>query len=165
MTKQLNNKEVINTLIAIADELDKSNPVIAAEVDATINVIARKKAPLKDLEDPVKKDLMKFLTNINDRAGRSKADLTELCRRLRYFDIGDVVRELGLDKMLKEMDYTCNCADDAQKRFFELTFGRRPSKNDLTDYTKDMIEEPAPEKTDPLAFFGIEQKEESQRIK
>lgn len=121
------NAEIINTLIKMADGFDASGDFEkAARVDDTIKSIARgrpPKAPLKSLDDNVKKSLVKFLHNVGKRMKESNDDLQELSRRMRYFDKINVLKPFGLDQAMKDISHTQKCVDAAKEKLYVLTFG------------------------------------------
>lgn len=118
-------------LVRLADRLDNEGKhTLAAAVDDVLQVTAagRPKAPLKGLSDDVKKDLLQFLHNVKENIADSMDALDELFGRLRYFDIVDDVKDLGLEKTLKELGKTHSCVDSAFTSMYARTHGRRPSK-------------------------------------
>jgi len=56
----------------------------------------------------------------------------------RYdFDIQDEVKDLGLDKALKELEKTHECVDGAYKSMYARTNGKKPSSADLEQMAED----------------------------
>ena len=143
-----------NLLITIANQLDqKGKHELADAVDKVVKSAAgRPKAPLKSLDEDVKKDLIKFLATVKKNMESSAEALEELFRRLRYFDIADVVKDLGLDKVLKDMEKTQDCMDNATKSMFSMIHGKKPSKSDMDQMADDFGLEKQ-EKESPLKFF------------
>jgi hypothetical protein len=95
-------------LVNLADKFDREGKAdLADAVDSLLSTAARPKAPLKSLDDDVKKDLLKFIHKVKENLEDSMEALQEFFRRLRYFDIGDTVKDLKLDKALKELSKTC----------------------------------------------------------
>lgn len=119
---------------------------------ATKTAAGRPKAPLRKLDDDVKKDLMKFLTTVKKNMEESVDALEELFRRMRYFDIDDMVKELGLDKVIKDMEKTNDCMDNATKTMYALTHGKKPSKSDMEQMAEDFGLKSDPRES-PLEFF------------
>ena len=141
-------------LVKLADKFDQEGKhELATAVDTVIlSTAARNKAPLKDLDKDVKKDLLKFLHTVQKNMKDSMDALHEFFRRLRYFDIGDTVKEMGLDKVLKEIEKTHSCVDSASKSLFTMSYGKRPSKADL-DQLADDFGLAGGENPSPLSFF------------
>ena len=141
-------------LVKLADKFDQEGKYdLASVVDGVIlSTAARNKAPLKDLDEDVKKDLLKFLHTVQKNMKNSMTALDEFFRRLRYFDIGDTVREMGLDKALKEMEKTHDCIDNAGRSMYTMAYGRRPSKSDMAQMADD-FSIARDEKPNPLSFF------------
>lgn len=138
--KNLTEAEVYSLLVKMADQFDQQgNHALASAVDDTLKSFsARPKAPLKKLDDDVKKNLIVFIHDADRNTSKSMKGLTELFRRLRYFDLADSVKDLGLDKTVKELEKTQECLDGAKKKFFELMHGKKPSKQDLDALFKDL---------------------------
>lgn len=131
---------IISKLVKMADRYDQEgNYELAEEVDRTIQSLAGVRAPLKHLDDDVKKNLIIFVHDADQNNTKSIEGLKELLRRLRYFDFDDF-KDLGLDKVIKEMEKTQCGLGDAKKRFYEITHGKKPSKKDLEDILKDVEE-------------------------
>lgn len=151
----------INTLIRLADKFDQEKKFELAEaVDNLIkSKAARPKAPLKGLNDDVKKSLIVFLVDAEDSMHKGCRGLNELSRRMRYFDISDAIKELGLDKVVKDMEKTQECLDAAKKDFYTMTFGKRPSKKDFEELRKALgkEEEEKDDSQDALDFFNSDQ--------
>lgn len=149
---------MLKTLTKLADRFDaEGKEDLANEVDNVISVFsARKKAPLKHLDEKVKKDLMGFVHKVEKNLKDSVDSLEELFRRLRYFDLGSLPKETGLDKTVLELKKIDECVDGAAKKIYELSFGKRPGKGDIEQMLDD---EPD---TDSLSFFEsqVEPKEE-----
>lgn len=149
---------MLNGLSKIADELSKKGkPELAAAVNDVLKLGAgRPKAPLKKLDEDVKKDLMRFLTTIKKNMEDSMGALQELFRRLRYFDIDDIVGQLELDKTLKDMEKTHYAMDNATKAMYALTYGKRPSKGDMDQMAED-FGVAGKKSINPLDFFKSQQ--------
>lgn len=143
----------ISLLIKMADKFDQEgNHNLAQEVDSVLETFAaRPRAPLKQLDDDIKKNLIIFVHDADLNNAKSIRGLNELFRRLRYFDFADSARELGLDKVVKEMEKTQGGLSEAKKRFYELMHGKKPSRKDLEDLFKEVAEEV--EEQSALDFF------------
>lgn len=142
-------------LVKLADEFDRAGKHdLADAVDQALHAEAagRPKAPLKKLDDDVKKDLMKFLATVKKNMEDSIEALEELFRRMRYFDIDDMAKELGLDKVIKEMAKTNDCMDSATRTMYALTHGKKPSKTDMEQMAEDYGLRSDPRES-PLDFF------------
>lgn len=145
-------------LVKLSDKFDQEKKHdLADAVDEVIKSAARPKAPLKKMDEDVKKDLMRFLTTVKKNMEDSMESLEELFRRLRYFDIGDIVKELGLDKAIKDMKKTHDCVDGASKTMYALTHGKHPSKADMEQLADDFGLN-NDEKSSPLDFFEKQHK-------
>lgn len=151
----------INALIRLADKLDQEKKFELAEaIDNMLkSKAARPKAPLKGLNDDVKKSLIVFLVDAEDAMNNGCKGLGELSRRMRYFDIADAIKELGLDKVIKDMEKTQECLDSAKKDFYTMTFGKRPSKADFEKLRKELgkDEVESDESQAALDFFNSDQ--------
>jgi len=147
--------EIVKELVKIADDLDRDGkPELAAAVDETImSLAARPKAPLKKMDEKVKKDLMGFLGKVTNNLEESVKSLEELFRRMRYFGIDNEMKGLDLDESFKDIKKLHNCMDGASKKFYEISFGRKPPKGHLKDMLGDKKEEQSAE--DPFSFARI----------
>jgi len=158
----------INALIRLADKLDQEKKFdLAGAVDGVLrSKAARPKAPLKGLNDDVKKSLIVFLVDAEDAMHNGCKGLGELSRRMRYFDIADAIKELGLDKVIKDMERTQECLDSAKKDFYTMTFGKRPSKSDFEKLRKDLGKDEAndDESQAALDFFSSDQAIDSPNV-
>ncbi len=134
--------EVRAALVKMADEFDQEGKFdLASEIDRTLmSFSARPKAPLKKLDDKVKKNLIVFVHDADQNNSKSIKGLNELFRRLRYFDFADSAKDLGLDKIVKDMEKTQEGLEAAKRRFFELMHGKKPSKKDLEDMFKEIVD-------------------------
>lgn len=155
-------KEHVDELIRMADKFDREGKFDLAE--AVDSAIAAKKAarpavPLKNLNDDVKKNLIVFLVDAEDSVKKSNKGLNELFRRMRYFDIGDSIKDLGLDKVVKDMSKTQECLDNAKKDFYVMTFGKKPSREDLDALMKELRGDMKDKDESDMAmdFFGSEE--------
>ena len=133
MADSKQNDEVIKTLICLADSLDhEDKSELAEEVDKALSSFAaRPKAPLKGLDDHVKENLIKFLVDSRDNLSHSVNNVEEFFRRLKYFGVDSIIKDIGLDKMLVGLKGVHTESEEAVRRFYELTHGRKPGKNDL----------------------------------
>jgi len=129
----MKSDELIKMLVKMADKFDREGRFdLAEDIDRTLqSYSARPKAPLKKLDDDVKKNLIVFLHDADKGVGSSIEGLNEFFRRLRYFDVADQIKEMGLDKVVKDMEKTKGCLGDSVKKFYEITNGKRPSQKDL----------------------------------
>lgn len=129
-------------LVKMADEFDQEGKFdLASEIDCTLKSFsARPKAPLKKLDDKVKKNLIIFVHDADQNNSKSIKGLNELFRRLRYFDFTDSAKDLGLDKIVKDMEKTQEGLESAKKKFFELMHGKKPSKKDLEEMFDDIVD-------------------------
>lgn len=148
---------MLNKLVRIADQLDAEGKHELAEVVDNVikSFAARHKGKVKKMDEDIKKDLMKFVHNVKKNLKQSSESLEEFFRRLRYFGIDDTVKEFGLDKSLKEIAKLLDTIDGANVKFYEVAFGKKPSKDDLENLAKALdgkLEEQKAE--DPLSFFG-----------
>jgi hypothetical protein len=148
---------MLKKLIKLADKLDaEGKHDLAEQVDETIAVFsARKKAPMKHLDEKVKKDLVGFVHKVEKSLDESAKSLEELFRRLRYFDLSHLIKETGLDKMVGNIKNTHSCIGDATKKIYELSYGKRPGKGDV----EQMVEDIGPV-DDALSFFESQQESE-----
>ena len=153
--------EIRALLVKMADNFDQSgNQDIASDIDKTLKSFsARPKAPLKKLDDDIKKNLIVFIHDADQNNTKSIKGLKELFRRLRYFNFSDTSKDLGLDKVVKEMEKTQECLDGAKKRFYEVMHGRKPSKQNLEELFKDFSEDA--EEQPALDFFEEQLKKEA----
>lgn len=158
----------INALIRLADKFDQEKKFELAEaVDRVLkSKAARPKAPLKGLNDDVKKSLIVFLVDAEDAMHKGCKGLGELSRRMRYFDISDAIKELGLDKVIKDMEKTQECLDSAKKDFYTMTFGKRPSKADFERLREELgkKEDDADDNEVALDFFNSDQAIDSSAV-
>lgn len=140
--KKTENMDIINKLIKMADRFDQEGKLdLAQKVDETIlSLAARKKAPLKKMDEKVKHNLLNFVMDAKDKVGASVDNLEELFRRLRYFDVLDATKGTKLDKTLSDMKSVHLCLCDAGDKMFEVCFGRKPSKSDLEKLKKNKEE-------------------------
>jgi hypothetical protein len=153
---------MINNLIKMADKFDQEGKYEMAEkIDSALkNLVkkdaARPKAPLKGLKDDVKKNLVLFIIDADKNMSSGIGRLKELFRRLRYFDLDDSVRDLCLDKVVKEMEKTQSCLDSAKKSFYTLVFGKTPSRDELEELAKTLKNDKNDEDDgqSALDFFG-----------
>jgi len=152
-------RNMLKTLIKIADKLDAEKKAdLASKVDETIAVFsARKKAPLKHLDEKVKRDLVGFVHKVEKNLDESVKSLEEFFRRLRYFDLSSLVKETGLNKTVDEIKAIHDCVDNAMKKIYELSYGKKPSKGDVEQMLEDSDED-----RDALTFFKSQQPEESE---
>jgi hypothetical protein len=147
---------MLDTLVKIADKLDQEGKYeLASKVDDFIKSMgARPKAPLKKMDEKVKHDLLKFLHTVAKNLEESAEALEELFRRLRYFGVDDNVKDFGLDKALKDISKLMDSVGGANNRFYEISFGKKPSKSDLEELKKKLTgEEDEQDARDPLSFF------------
>ena len=154
--------ELISTLIVLADKFDQEGKdKLADAVDEVLtSIAARPAAPLKGLDEDVKKDLLKFLHKSEQNTKDSQADLEELMRRLRYFDVADYTKDMSLDRIFKDISKVQECLDGAKKKMYELSFGKKPSRGDLDQLVKDLDGDAANDGSgghDPLEFFNSQQ--------
>ena len=151
--------------VKLADELDaKGEFELADQIDDLVSTASgRNKAPLKGLDDDVKKDLMKFVHTVKDNIEDSIKALEELFRRLRYFDLVDEVKDIGLDKMLKELSATQYSADAAVRSIFSKTHGKKPSNSDISQMAEDFGKKNSVPTT-PTEFFTSLKGEEDVEI-
>lgn len=143
----------------MADEFDRQGKIeLAAAVDDAIkSFAARPKAPLKKMDEQRKEDLLKFLGTVCENLEESVTSLEELFRRLRYFGIDGEVKGLNLDEALKDMKDLSACMDGASRKFYEFSFGKKPSKDYLKDMKKSEEEQKA---ADPFSFARIPEGEQ-----
>jgi hypothetical protein len=140
-------------LVRLADKFDREGKTdLADAIDRMLSTASRQKAPLKNLDEDVKKDLLKFVHRVKKNIEDSAEALEEFFRRLRYFDVGDSVKELKLDKVLKDLEKTQECMDSAGKTMYALTYGKHPSKSDMEQLADD-FETSDGKKMSPLEFF------------
>jgi hypothetical protein len=141
MASVVENK-IRSVLVKMADEFDQERKFdLASEVDRALKSFsARPKAPLKKLDDKVKKNLIIFVHDADQNNSKSIKSLNELFRRLRYFDFSDSAKDLGLDKIVKDMEKTQEGLESAKKRFFELMHGKKPSKKDLEEMFNNIVD-------------------------
>lgn len=139
----LTKNEALATLVKLADKFDNTEREdIADAIDDTLASFAsRVRAPLKNLDDELKKGLLIFITDADANTTKSKKGLEELLRRMRYFDLADNIKDLGIDKIIKQMDGTAGYLGDVKRRLYELMHGKKPSASDLEGLTKEKVEE------------------------
>ena len=147
-------------LTKLADKYDRDGKFeLSDAVDETIKALAaRPKAPLKGMDEKVKKDFLKFVNKAVDSLQESKDGLEELRRRLRYFDVADSAKGIGLDQAIQDMHDLHGCMSDANRKMFELCFGKKPSRGDLEKLKAEMKEEKKDQNaSDPFSFaHGVE---------
>lgn len=161
--RDLTEAEVRAALVKMADEFDQSGQHdLAAEIDTTLKSFsARPKAPLKKLDDKVKKNLIVFVHDADQNNAKSIKGLNELFRRLRYFNFSDSAKDLGLERVVKDMEKTQEGLEVAKKRFFELMHGKKPSKKDLDEMFDEIVEEAQKDDgQNTLDFFGANSDDE-----
>lgn len=154
------NNSVLKSLVSMADKFDREGKQnLADAVDSILlSTAARPKStPLKNLDEDVKKDLLKFIHRVKDNVKDSVDALEEFFRRLRYFDSDEHVKDLKLDKILKELEKTHDCMDGASRTMYALTYGKHPSKADLEQQAEDFKTDRA-ELGKPLEFFESQHK-------
>lgn len=158
---QQTEAEVRALLVKMADNFDQAgNYDLAADIDKALKSFsARPKAPLKKLDDDIKKNLIIFIHDADQNNSKSIKGLKELFRRLRYFNFSDTSKDLGLDKVVKEMEKTQDCLDGAKKRFYEIMHGRRPSRQNLKELFEGLPEDA--EEQAALDFFDEQLKKEA----
>jgi len=139
----LTKNEALAKLVKLADKFDNTEREdIANDIDGVLSSFAsRVRAPLKNLDDELKKGLLIFVTDADANTSRSMKGLEELLRRMRYFDLADSVRELGIDKIIKQMNGTQGSLGEVKRRLFELMHGKKPSASDLEGLAKEKVEE------------------------
>lgn len=128
--------EVRALLVKMADDFDRSgNHDLASQIDSTLKSFsARPKAPLKQLDDDVKKNLIVFVHDADQSTAKSIKGLKELFRRLRYFDLAGSAKNTGLDKLVKDMEKTQCGLGGAKSKLYEMMMGKKPSVQALDDY-------------------------------
>lgn len=144
-----------NKLVKLSDKFDSEGKHdLASAIDKVLRATAagRPRAPLKNLNDNVKKDLLKFLHKTKENIADSMEALEELFGRLRYFNIMDDVRDLGLDKTLKELGKIHANINGAFNVMYARTHGKKPSGSDLEQMAEDFGPERKTERN-PLEFF------------
>ena len=125
-------EELYALLVKMADRYDsEDNEILASKVDEAILSLGRKKTPIKDLDEGVKKNLINFLAKANKNTTNSIKGLEEFFRRLRYFGITEDIKELGLDKTVKELNKIEKAIDSALKLFGEMACGKKLSKDEI----------------------------------
>ena len=102
--------------------------------------------------EDVKKDLLRFIHKVQKNLKDSMSALEEFFRRLRYFDIGESVKDLKLDKALKELTKIQISMDAAGRAMYALSYGKHPSKSDLAQLAEDFGGS-GEDKSSPLDFF------------
>lgn len=152
----MNQSELITALVKMADKFDCDGDFeLAEEIDRNLKSLAtRPNASLKSLDDDVKKNLIIFLHKADNNIKDAMKGLTEFFRRLRYFDVVDMIKDMNLDRVVSDMSKTQQSLDSATKRFYEITHGKKPSKIDLAKYLEeDQDCKDCNSKEDPLSFF------------
>lgn len=156
--KNVTEDQVISLLVKMADSFDHDGDhSLASEVDNTIKSFSsRPKAPLKNLDDDVKKNLIIFIHDADQSNGKAIECLNELFRRLRYFDFADTAKDLGLEKVIKTLEGTRGGLGDAKKKFYEMVHGKRPSKTDLEELFSNIVKDKEEDKNEQNAidFFN-----------
>lgn len=118
----------------MADKLDcEGKEEQAARIDQVLQSMAGPRAPLKGFDDDVKKNLVIFIAKADKNLKDSIEGIVEMLRRLRYFDADNYAKEIGLDRSLKDMKKTYSGVSEVLKKFYELTHGKHPTKQDLED--------------------------------
>lgn len=146
-------------LVKLSDKFDQEGKYnLADKADELLSTASRPIAPFRGLGDDVKKDLLKFVHNVKKNLEDSMDSLNEFFRRLRYFGKGDLVKDLKLDRALKEMSKTHECMDAAGKTMYALTYGKHPSKADLEQMAEDFVSKPK-DVSDPLGFFKSQEED------
>lgn len=146
-------------LVILADKLDREGKhELADAIDQLlITAAGRPKAPLKGLGEDVKKDLLKFIHRVKGNAKNSSDSLEELGRRLRYFNAGHFMKELGLEKAVKDLDKVQECADGAFRSMYALTYGKSPTNSDVEQMADDFSDQDNDEIPSPLDFFSSQE--------
>lgn len=145
-------------LVKLADKFDQEGKHdLASEVDILLTTASRPHAPLKSMDDEIKKDLLRFIHNAQGNISASMESLSEFFRRLRYFDQAGTVKDLRLDRTLRDLQKIQNSVDGAGKALYALSYGKHPSKADLEQMADDFGPSNS-EKSDPLEFFDSQQK-------
>lgn len=159
--QNLTEAQVTSLLVKMADDFDRvGNHDLASEVDHMLKSFsARPRAPLKKLDDDIKKNLIVFIHDADQNNTKSIKGLKELFRRLRYFNFSDISKDLGLDRVVREMEKTQECLNGAKKRFYEIMHGRKPSKQNLIELFKDFSEDA--EAQGALDFFNEQLEKEA----
>lgn len=143
--QNLTEVQVISLLVKMADDFDRvGNYDLAYKADQTIKSFSsRPKAPLKKLDDDVKKNLIVFVHDADQSISKSIKGLKELFRRLRYFDLAGSVKDTGLDKLVREMEKIQHGLGGAKNKLYELMIGRKPSVQALNDFlgTQETVDE------------------------
>ena len=141
-----NKASIVAELIKLADKYDAEGQYeLAAEVDQTLKSLAsgvpafeeltveaaRPKAPLKHLDPKTRKDLLIFLRDAQKEITTAQKHVEEFFARLRYLNDHEKVEEIGLDGVVSDLGKSGDCLCGAIKKFYELTSGRKPGKNDI----------------------------------
>jgi len=153
---RMRETEVRAKLVKMADDFDQAGlHDLAAEVDRTLKSLsARPKAPLKKLDDDIKKNLIVFVHDADKNTSKSIKGLNELFRRMRYFDFSDAAKDLGLDRAVKDMEKTRGSLEEAKRKFYEMMHGKKPSKKDLEELFDSLVDGIEESKEQPaLDFF------------
>lgn len=157
------SQELLDSLIVMADKFDAEGKfAMAAKIDDTLRSIARgrPKSPLKGLDEDTKKDLVKFLHNIGKRMSSSKNDLEELFRRMRYFDVAESAKPLGLDKAFKDMDRVQQCVDSGKESLHAMLGGNKSELRSLLEALEGDNAEDESEHN-PMDFFNSREETET----
>lgn len=146
-------------LVILADKLDREGKhELADAIDQLlITAAGRPKAPLKGLGEDVKKDLLKFIHRVKDNAKNSSDSLEELGRRLRYFNAGHFMKELGLEKAVKDLGKVQECADMAMKSMYAMSYGKSPTSSDMEQMADDFNDPGGQDIPSPLDFFSSQE--------
>lgn len=157
LAMQPKESELIAKLVKMADKFDQEGEFeLAAEVDNALQSLGAVSNPaLKNEDEEVKKNLIRYIYNALQNIESAKSGLNELFRRLRYFDATKSIKEMGLDRAVKEMEKTHSQLDAALSRMYEMTQGKRPSKANL----EQMLNDGAMEQT-ALDFFDSKAEDE-----
>jgi len=156
------SQELFSSLIVMADRFDSEGKfAMAAKIDNTLKSLARgrPRSPLKGLDEDTKKDLVKFLHNIGKRMSSSTSDLEELFRRMRYFDVADSAKPLGLDKVFKDLVRVQECVDTGKESLHSMLGGNKSELKSLLEELEGDYAEDEPEHN-PLDFFNSRQETE-----
>lgn len=150
--------ELINKLIVIADKYDQQGKFkVADKIDSFILSFAAKSGKVKKMDDDLKKDLLKFFHNAEKHMEIALEDVEELQRRLRYYDLSDHIKEMALDKSTKDMKNLFDVLSEKKKRMYELSYGKKPSKEDLAQLASDFDGDSANDspRHNPIDFFEL----------
>jgi len=160
-TSGIDKSSAVNSLISLADKFDQEGKGHLSEaIDDVLTSTAGPKAPLKKMDDEVKKELLKFLCDSEKRMTSATGDLEELTRRLRYFDLSHYAKDMGIDRTLKDISKVISSLAEAKVKMFEISFGKKPSQDDLRKLVNEFEGDAADDgngKHSPQAFFGKQQ--------